>query len=371
MKKDLLKEAIADAKRVKQTAIANAKIALEEAFAPRIQAMLSAKLREEDDEFADDEPVTEEDEEFDDVDAVEEGEEFTDDDAVEEGEEFTDDDAVEEGEEFEDEPVEEGEEDVDGEIDQELEEIIRTLESEIRENAASSEIGKGDNKQPSKNSSTSTTDDPGKGKLKTKESAEYRKHKAILEAYLKHLTEGEDVDVEEEDITEILKSLREDDGETDSDDAYGDVSEGEDEDVPVDAETVSELANGLKEAYAVIEYLRKSLKETNLLNSKLLYTNRLFKAYSLNENQKMKIIDTFDTATSVREAKLVYITLRESFRSTQVRRNAQKNSIKESVIKQPSKLQRLSNSNNGKILNEDKSGNRLQVLANITRNDLY
>ena len=40
-KSDLLKEAIADAKAVKETALANAKIALEEAFAPRIQSMLS------------------------------------------------------------------------------------------------------------------------------------------------------------------------------------------------------------------------------------------------------------------------------------------------------------------------------------------
>ena len=45
--KDLLKEAIADAKAVRETALANAKIALEEAFTPRLQSMLSAKLSEE------------------------------------------------------------------------------------------------------------------------------------------------------------------------------------------------------------------------------------------------------------------------------------------------------------------------------------
>ncbi len=46
-KTDLLKQAIADANAVKETALANAKIALQEAFAPRIQSMLSAKLSEE------------------------------------------------------------------------------------------------------------------------------------------------------------------------------------------------------------------------------------------------------------------------------------------------------------------------------------
>ena len=61
VKSDLLKEAIADAKAVKETALANAKIALEEAFAPRIQSMLSAKLAEEmdDEDPSTDAPVDE------------------------------------------------------------------------------------------------------------------------------------------------------------------------------------------------------------------------------------------------------------------------------------------------------------------------
>ena len=45
---DLLKEAIADAKAVKEVAIANAKLALEEAFTPHLKSMLSAKLEEMD-----------------------------------------------------------------------------------------------------------------------------------------------------------------------------------------------------------------------------------------------------------------------------------------------------------------------------------
>ena len=49
-KNDLLKEAIADAKAVRETAIANAKLALEEAFTPKLQSMLSNKIQEEEDE---------------------------------------------------------------------------------------------------------------------------------------------------------------------------------------------------------------------------------------------------------------------------------------------------------------------------------
>ena len=44
---DLLREAIADAKAVRETALANAKIALEEAFTPRLQSMLSRKIEAE------------------------------------------------------------------------------------------------------------------------------------------------------------------------------------------------------------------------------------------------------------------------------------------------------------------------------------
>lgn len=47
----LLKEAIADAKAVKETALANAKLALEEAFTPRLQSILSQKMRAEAEEM--------------------------------------------------------------------------------------------------------------------------------------------------------------------------------------------------------------------------------------------------------------------------------------------------------------------------------
>ena len=44
---ELLKEAIADAKAVREVALQNAKMALEEAFDSKIKNMLSAKLAEE------------------------------------------------------------------------------------------------------------------------------------------------------------------------------------------------------------------------------------------------------------------------------------------------------------------------------------
>ena len=45
MESNLFKEAIADAKAVRQTALANAKVALEEAFSERYTQMFAEKLK--------------------------------------------------------------------------------------------------------------------------------------------------------------------------------------------------------------------------------------------------------------------------------------------------------------------------------------
>jgi hypothetical protein len=70
----------------------------------------------------------------------------------------------------------------------------------------------------------------------------------------------------------------------------------------------------LKEAYETIETLQKELKEINLLNAKLLYTNKIFKSKNLNESQKVKVLGSFDNATNVKETKLVYNTLNEGIK---------------------------------------------------------
>jgi hypothetical protein len=68
----------------------------------------------------------------------------------------------------------------------------------------------------------------------------------------------------------------------------------------------------LDEAVNAITYLRGQLNEINLLNAKLLYTNRLFKEYSMDNNKKMKIVEMFDRAKNVREVKMTYTVIAES-----------------------------------------------------------
>ena len=76
------------------------------------------------------------------------------------------------------------------------------------------------------------------------------------------------------------------------------------------------IAAQLKEANNTIGYLQTQLKEVNLLNAKYLFMNKLFKAKSLTESQKLKAINAFDRATTVKEVKNTFATLSESFSAT-------------------------------------------------------
>jgi hypothetical protein len=79
---------------------------------------------------------------------------------------------------------------------------------------------------------------------------------------------------------------------------------------------VKEMEEKLEEAYAALETVKSDLNEVNLLNAKLLYTNKIFRAKNLTENQKVKVLEAFDKATTTKEAKLVYETLSGEVKTT-------------------------------------------------------
>jgi hypothetical protein len=120
-----------------------------------------------------------------------------------------------------------------------------------------------------------------------------------------------------ESIDEIIEAiLREED----------DKEEKEDE-----KEEKEEMKKELEEAYNTVRQLKSIINEVNLLNAKLLYTNKLFRNFELSEGQKMKVIENFDRASNTREAKLVFTTLAESFK-----RPTKKRVVKESAASRPS-----------------------------------
>jgi hypothetical protein len=114
---------------------------------------------------------------------------------------------------------------------------------------------------------------------------------------------------EEFNIDEIIEGiLSEDEEEKDSKEK---VEEEKEEDES--KEKVEEMTEELTEAYDTIESLRGTINEVNLLNAKLLYTNKLFRNFELSESQKMTVIENFDRAGNTREVKLVFSTLAENF----------------------------------------------------------
>jgi hypothetical protein len=113
----------------------------------------------------------------------------------------------------------------------------------------------------------------------------------------------------------------------------------------------------LDEAMSTIATLRSELNEVNLLNAKLLYVNKLFKAKNLNEAQKVKVINAFDRAETVREAKNVFDTLNESLNTEKA-----KSQIKES-LSFASKSAGVSDRQ--PIMEGDDFVNRMQKLAGI------
>tara|TARA_B100001094_G_scaffold80921_1_gene77113 strand:+ start:2441 stop:3577 length:1137 start_codon:yes stop_codon:yes gene_type:complete len=334
---DLLKEAIADAKAVRETALENAKMALEEAFTPKLKSMLAQKIQAEIEDEGEDHDVEEEgygdeDEEMEVSDeeapaeepAGEESEEeevaeiADEDEDAEEVSEIEDEDEDAEVSEIEDEDEDAEEvseiEDEDDEMEEELdlESILAELEAEIKEedeedgdeekvdeNDVSSDIGKADNKVNAKANDSSETGAQGpEGEGKDEPAGkELDDHDVVKEGE----AHDEDEEVDEEiDLEEVLKAL----------------SEEEDEDETHDE--VATLQAEVKEHRDVVKYLREKLNEVNLLNAKLLFSNKLFRAFGLSNEQKLKVVETFDRTKNLREIKLVYSTLAESFRGVKV-----------------------------------------------------
>ena len=306
---DLLKDAIADAKAVRETAIENAKLALEEAFTPTIQSMLSKKLQaemsEDDEEFEDEEEVEDEeapeeghyseDEEEAEEAPAEDEEEMDAEDEVDESEVIEidgvkyiplvseeDDEEEAEEEEMEEEEMEDEEEDE--ELD--LEAIIRELEDELEE-AKDEEVDEAkDTEEVDEAKDTEEVDES------KEEEVDESKEDEVDESKKDEVDESDDVDLEE-----VIKAIEEEEK------AEEEVNE---------LETVK---SELKDYRESVKVLRGQLSEVNMLNAKLLFTNKLFRAFGLSEAQKVKVIETFDRAKNIREVKLVYSTLAESFGS--------------------------------------------------------
>lgn len=354
MNSKLLKEAIADAKAVRETALANAKIALEEAFTPKLQSMLSRKLQEElegEEEKEDEVELTQENDVSSEIgkgdgtkmpaakafDSAAESDELAAADVDKISAEVGSEDEnaekvadITEGEEEEDITgatpdsamnEEEGDED---ELD--IEEIIRELEADA---------------------------DAEEAPMAEEEAEEAPAVVAEPAAEEAPVEEEEEIDLDE-----ILREM-----------GYGDEAEEEahvteEEDGEDHSAELAAKDAELEEAYKVIGSLKKTINEVNLLNAKLLYVNKLFRGYNLTNEQKTKVVETLDRTKNVREVKLVYTTIAESFKigSTATKKTATK--LTESYASKPA----ASTAPAKQIIAEDNSAAaRFKKLAGIIK----
>jgi hypothetical protein len=348
MAKDILKEAIADAKAVRQVALANAKAALE-AFTPKLQSMLSAKLSEELDEDMYDEDMDEMDMDEMDMDEMDMDEMMTYDEDMEV--EMDMDEMMNYDEDMDEDMYEEkGEEDsMDEEID--LEEILNELELE-----------EGDEEED-----------------EIEEAVGYPNHRADQIQKVKH--DADDINRglnETFNLDSLLKEINDLDETTETITKEGHCAEGQvmnKEGHCMEENKVMETKGcgctkentELNETKAALTAIKGELNEVNLLNSKLLYVNRIFKANNLNEAQKLRVVETLDNATNIKEAKLIYETIKDTFNVAKSIKTTPKKSIREG-LGMASRAAGTSTARKKPILNESNDMvTRMQKLANISK----
>jgi len=366
--REMLKEAIAEAKAVKEMAIANAKAALEEAFTPQLKSMLSMKLQEMEIEEEDDmknemytmenEKSTEEehDGKMMEIDLEELLAELE----LEEGDEN-----LNEAEEEEEEEEEEEGEPLDLE-DMTDEDLKKMIEDVIAEMVSSGELeaGKGGEEEEGEEIEMSDEEEVDLAELlkeieEMEEDKMYEEKEEVYEEkeeveeglgdFFKNILKGAEQkwleqnypewetirdSKDEAKIREVINKFQ---AEMNAADIPAGIARAKNSEIlrllgrgggGIGKSVVSIAREGMKEeleeAYAAIETLKEELNTINLLNAKLLYTNKIFKSKTLNENQKVKVLSSFDKAKNVGEVKMVYETLNEGIKVA-------KNTIKENL----------------------------------------
>ena len=400
---NLLKEAIADAKAVKETAIANAKLALEEAFTPHLKSMLSAKLQEMDDEDVNEEEVQE-------MDAVSWKEKNGD--SLDLAPRKVGQSTVNE------------EEDMDEELD--LNELLAELELDENARTDAEEEGYLDGEKDEKEDMEDEMDDE---EIDLEDMSE-NDLKGFIESVIKDMVASGEIepgdDFEEEDIE--VGDIEADDAE-DNLDVDVEISEmsnpvmrhGEKGDDEAEKETekmrfkeeeeldeygsstmrepsdaaaagLENIISGLKKLIAKggplaakakaaledwgsaagaamraegesteldeVEELKKELNEVNLLNAKLLYTNKIFRAKNLSESKKVTVLKAFDNAKDVKQAKTIFETLNAGLMDKTVNETVKRGSASQATGLEPKAVQQP-------IIESNDVYNRMRQLAGL------
>jgi hypothetical protein len=381
--KDLFKEAIADAKAVREAALANAKAALEEALTPKLQSMLAAKLNEMDykmeeeglDEYAEMQPDRDMDGDgdIDAKDVAKMGEGFTssheensdanldfnleeefdlseilaeleDDETIKEAKEEDEEEETEEKEEVEvaDMSVEDLKALIKDIVSQEIEAEEEMPADEAGEEEADMEMGSEEGSEDEIDLEELLAELDSLNENEEKQQLNEVDYQALINIVLalgiplagaiafakgltssaiKRATKEKGEPLTDEEKKKVVGKLGSEVGTIGRSFGSGQMEEAKKAKKAKEEKTEKDK---MKEAIATINILRSELNETNLLNAKLLYVNKIFKAKNLTESQKLKVIASFDKATNVKEAKVVFESLNSALTA------APKKALKES-----------------------------------------
>ena len=412
--RNLLKEAIADAKAVKETAIANAKAALEEAFTPHLKSMLAAKLEEMDkdedveeamhskkeedmmEEATVNEKKNEIEEEFDLNEILAELEEGEDKEEMDEAEDMdAEEDEMEKGE-MEDEEVDledMTEDDLKSFIEDVIADMVATGELEAGEDfeaemggeemEAEEEMGDMEELDEMDEVSWNEKNNPTRGATLDKlaptkvgqTTSAYAVNEKISESSVSEVMDPQTIEM----IAAALGPLVLGAGALAVDKAMAALKGGKAGEAgkklaahleaggkAAGSAVKSGQATGTMESVESeleeIEELKKELHEVNLLNAKLLYTNKIFNSKNLNESQKLRVLKAFDKASSVKEAKVIFETLNEGMTSKTV-----KTSMMNEIKGRASKATGFISESKQPIVEVDPMVARWQKLAGINK----
>ena len=412
----LLNEAIAEATSIKEAALANAKAALEESFAPHIKELFSKKVQELENEEKNVKEMKEKDHKeeieeqaedislesllskLDEIEETEELDEMSDpvmrkgmkgDDAAEkETEEMRlkeEEDSLEESEEtieeedhyeeddtkMEQEEEEEESEEMEAEIDLDdmsEEDLKDFIEDVMKDMVAAGELEPGPDFEAEEAEEAEEGEE--EGEMEDSEEVEI-----TMDSETDMMEESEEIE-ESEELAEERGGKK---GDEHKDDMKKKGHHGKgpkrketaEEEGEIDYMKEEEVEEGygmkkhkkeMEEALAEIEALKKDLQEVNLLNAKLLYANKLFKDKNLSESQKVKVLESFDKANSTKEAKLVYETLIEGIKS---RPTFKRRSMVSEIKGSASKPTQVVKENKNQIVESDGMVARFQKLAGI------
>lgn len=323
MNREFLKEAIADAKAVKESAIANAKAALEESFTPHLKSMLAAKINEME---------------------IEEEEEM-----YEAKSRMKDEDM---NENFD---INEMEEEMDEEMN--LDEILAELEEMDEEQL--NEVEEEELKDSDADGIPDEKDETPEGEAEEEEEIDLEDMseedlKSFIESVIADMVKAGELEAghesEEEEEEELKMTMEAEEEEID-------IDEAKDAKYKAMEAKMKKMEEELNETRKALKTVKFDLNEVNLLNAKLLYTNKIFRNKNLTESQKVKVLGAFDKAANVKEVKLVFETISEGL-------NTPKKSISESVIGRASKPAGISTTKQP-IVESNEMITRFQKLAGI------